>query len=156
MKRILSMLLLVTLLSLTAMPSMAADVNAPGGTGSAPILLTAEATTFSVTVPTQLPISVGADGAVVTASDAKIVNESYGAVVVTNVQVTGKNDWTTAASTTDMTKVKVGTKLISLSINGSETADANVFNFDALDFPKLDGKNDTSSDELAKIGRAHV
>ena len=37
------------------------------------------ATAMSVTVPTVLPIAVGTDGSVTTATDAKITNNSYGA-----------------------------------------------------------------------------
>ena len=55
--------------------------------------LDVEAPTFSVTVPTALPINVDANGEVTTSSDAKIVNNSHGSVIVTNVTVTGKNDW---------------------------------------------------------------
>ena len=48
------------------------------------------ATKMSVTVPTVLPIAVGTDGTVSTATDAKIINNSYGAVKVANVRELSK------------------------------------------------------------------
>ena len=52
--------------------------------------MTAAATTptrMSVTVPTALPMAMSDDGTVVTASDCKITNNSYGAVRVRSVSI---------------------------------------------------------------------
>ena len=51
-------------------------------------------TAMSVTVPTTLPMAVGTDGTVKTATDAKIINNSYGAVKVSKITITGANGWT--------------------------------------------------------------
>ena len=70
-----------------ALPASAADISASGGTATTPVQLTAEATTFDVTVPTGIAIQVNADGTVTcpAASAVKITNNSAGAVKVTNI-----------------------------------------------------------------------
>ena len=52
---------------------------------------------MSVTVPTVLPIAVGTDGTVSTATDAKIVNYSFGAVKVNSVSIEAAQGWSLAA-----------------------------------------------------------
>ena len=52
---------------------------------------------MSVVVPTVLPIAVGTDGSVATASDAKIINNSYGAVKVNSVSIEAAQGWSLAA-----------------------------------------------------------
>ena len=51
------------------------------------------ATAMSVTVPTVLPIAVGTDGRVTTATGAEIVNNSYGAVKVSSVSIHAGEGW---------------------------------------------------------------
>ena len=48
---------------------------------------------MTVTVPTVLPIAVGTDGTVSTATDAKIVNNSFGAVKVNSVSIEAAQNW---------------------------------------------------------------
>ena len=52
---------------------------------------------MSVTVPTVLPVAVGTDGTVSTATDAKIINNSYGAVKVANVSIEAAQGWNLTA-----------------------------------------------------------
>ena len=52
---------------------------------------------MSVVVPTVLPIAVGTDGSVATASDAKIINNSYGAVKVNSVSIEAAQGWNLTA-----------------------------------------------------------
>ena len=133
------------------------DVAAAGGTGTVPVELTAEAATFSVTVPTSLAISVDASGVVTTPTVAKIVNNSHGAVKVTGVSVAAQNGWATVDFVgADMTKEKVGAKKIALEVNNEKTTGANTISFSAENWTKLDGKNETTSDELAIIYKAKV
>jgi len=72
--------------SLMAVPAYAAGtpVNAPGS-GETPVTITAEATSFSVTVPAAIPLTVRADGTVGVPTNLKIVNHSAGKVQVTNI-----------------------------------------------------------------------
>ena len=85
--RILSSILSLCLMAGLALPASAADISASGGTATTPVQLTAEATTFDVTVPTGIAIQVNADGTVTcpAASAVKITNNSAGAVKVTNI-----------------------------------------------------------------------
>ena len=78
--KIMSGLLVCGLMASLAVPTFAADISTSGGSQEVPAVLDAEAATFSVTVPTSLPISVSATGEVTTADDVKIVNNSHGAV----------------------------------------------------------------------------
>lgn len=133
-----------------------ADITTSGGTGSSDVLLTEDATTFSVTVPVQLPVSVAADGSVTVADNAKIVNNSYGSVKVANVQITPVGSWSVVSYDTDMSGVKVGAKELGFTINTCKTQNDGSFSFDAAQFPVLDGANATDSDELALVYSAKV
>lgn len=68
------------------------NVSSSGSTGSVPVALTAEATTFSVTVPTSIPLNVDASAAVTCADNLKIINNSAGPVEVTAIAVQN-NAW---------------------------------------------------------------
>ena len=132
-----------------AVPAMASDITEAGGDNTVPVSLTVEPATFSVTVPTQLPITVDINGDVVAATDAKIVNHSHGSVKVTNIAVEGQNDWVTVDfDSAEMHKEKVGSKKVALEINGAKTTGENKLDFASGNFPKLDGKNDAGTDEL--------
>lgn len=56
--------------------------------------LTATAPTFSVTLPTSIPISVTTEGKVITPNNLSIVNNSGGPVEVTSISVESGSDWT--------------------------------------------------------------
>ncbi len=93
-------------------------ISSPG-TGSTPITLTAAASTFNVTVPTSIPLVVGADSKVTSPSDVKIINNSAGPVKVTAIAM---NDgvWTiTDYNGGDRSKLaaeKVGSNKLGLSL----------------------------------------
>ncbi len=103
-KKIVSLVLAICMLASLAISASAAntvDVAAGTGTSSVTLSSTADgsldgdpaATKMSVSVPTVLPIAVGTDGTVSTASDAKIINNSYGAVKVANVSIEAAQGW---------------------------------------------------------------
>ena len=79
------------------------EATASGGSATSQVTLSSTAdgsldgdpaaTAMSVTVPTVLPIAVGTDGKVTTATDAEIVNNSYGAVKVSSVSIQAAQDW---------------------------------------------------------------
>ena len=93
--------------SLAIFASAANTVDASGSTGTSSVTLSSTAdgsiggdpaaTKMSVTVPTVLPIAVGTDGTVSTATDAKIVNNSFGAVKVNSVSIEAAQGWSLAA-----------------------------------------------------------
>ena len=107
-KKIVSLVLAVCLMAGLAIGASAANtVDASGGTGTSSVTLSSTAdgsiggdpaaTKMSVTVPTVLPIAVGTDGTVSTATDAKIVNNSFGAVKVANVSIEAAQGWNLTA-----------------------------------------------------------
>ena len=107
-KKIISLILAICLMASLATGASAANtVDASGGTGTSSVTLSSTtdgslrgdpaATKMSVTVPTVLPIAVGTDGTVSTATDAKIVNNSFGAVKVNSVSIEAAQGWSLAA-----------------------------------------------------------
>ena len=107
-KKIISLVLAICMLASLAISASAANtVDASGGTGTSSVTLSSTAdgsiggdpaaTKMSVTVPTVLPIAVGIDGTVSTATDAKIVNNSFGAVKVNSVSIEAAQGWSLAA-----------------------------------------------------------
>ena len=107
-KKIVSLVLAVCLMASLAIGASAANtVDASGGTGTSSVTLSSTAdgsldgdpaaTKMSVSVPTVLPVAVGTDGTVSTASDAKIVNNSFGAVKVDSVSIEAAQGWSLAA-----------------------------------------------------------
>lgn len=98
------------------------SVDSATGATSVPVTVTREAATFSVTVPTTLPISVDADGNVTTATDATIINSSGAPVAVTKVELASQSDWTLAAYSRDILNLPVDTKQFGLQMNiGNKT-----------------------------------
>ena len=90
-------------LAMTTLASASNVAEAPGGSASSNVTLSSTAdgsldgdpaaTAMSVTVPTVLPIAVGTDGTVTTATGAEIVNNSYGAVKVSSVTINAVQGW---------------------------------------------------------------
>ena len=74
------------------------------------------ATAMSVTVPTVLPIAVDTDGTVTTATDAKITNNSYGAVKVSNVAIEAAESWNLADFETNMANEKVDSNKVGFAL----------------------------------------
>lgn len=112
--------------SLMAVPAYAAGtpVNAPGN-GETPVTIEAQATTFSVTVPTAIPLTVKANGDVEVPTDLKIVNESAGKVKVTSVTATD-GSWKLAdynnGNRANLAKDKVDAKNLGLSLTAGGSA----------------------------------
>ena len=121
----LSMALCLSLSLMTA-ASASNEATSSGGTASSNVTLSSTedgslegnpaATAMSVTVPTVLPIAVGTDGSVATASDAKITNNSYGAVKVSAVSIQAAEGWNLADFQTNMADEKVDSNLIGFAL----------------------------------------
>ena len=121
----LSMALCLSLSLMTA-ASASNEATSSGGTASSDVTLSSTedgslesnpaATAMSVTVPTVLPIAVGTDGSVATASDAKITNNSYGAVKVSSVSIQAAEGWHLADFETNMADEKVDSNLIGFAL----------------------------------------
>lgn len=93
------------------------SVDPTTGSASVPVNVTREAATFSVVVPTTLPISVDADGNVTTATDATIINNSSAPVAVTKVELTSQSNWTLAAYSKDILNLPVDAKQFGLQMD---------------------------------------
>ena len=129
-KKTISLILAVCMIASLAISASAANtVDASGGTGTSSVTLSSTAdgsiggdpaaTKMSVTVPTVLPIAVGVDGTVSTASDAKIVNNSFGAVKVNSVSIEAAQNWhlTAFGDKATLAKEKVDSNKFGFSIS---------------------------------------
>ena len=129
-KKIVSLVLTVCLMASLAIGASAANtVDASGGTGTSSVTLSSTAdgsiggdpaaTKMSVTVPTVLPVAVGVDGTVSTASDAKITNNSFGAVKVNSVSIEAAQGWNLTAfgDKATLAKEKVDSNKFGFSIS---------------------------------------
>ena len=107
-KKIVSLILAICMIASLAISASAANtVDASGGTGTSSVTLSStadgsldgdpSATKMSVVVPTVLPVAVGTDGTVSTATDAKIINNSFGAVKVANISIEAAQGWNLTA-----------------------------------------------------------
>jgi hypothetical protein len=129
-KKIVSLVLAVCLMASLAIGASAANtVDASGGTGTSSVTLSSTAdgsiggdpaaTKMSVTVPTVLPVAVGVDGTVSTASNAKITNNSFGAVKVNSVSIEAAQGWNLTAfgDKATLAKEKVDSNKFGFSIS---------------------------------------
>ena len=106
-KKIASLALAACMLCCASVNVFASEVQVNGGTASTPVSLystddgtlggTPAGTAMSVTVPTALPMAMAQNGDVTTATDCKIVNNSFGAVRVASVSITDDNGWNLTA-----------------------------------------------------------
>ena len=137
MKKFLSLALALCMVCAMSANAFAAEITENGGSGSTPVSLTTTnggigggdggdvtPTKLNVTVPTTLPMAMSDDGTVVTATDCKIVNNSYGAVRVKSVTISAANDWHLTAfgpkSSLAAEKVDSNKLGFALSIGGGE------------------------------------
>lgn len=107
MNKIVSLVLALSLCMCMGVTAFAAEIDTSGGAGSTPVSLSStddgtlggdpSATALRVTVPTALPMAMNQDGDVTTATDCKIVNNSFGAVRVASVTITAADDWSLTA-----------------------------------------------------------
>ena len=132
-KRFLSLALALCLSLAMMNVAFASNVaDASGGSATSSVTLSSTedgslggdpaATAMSVTVPTVLPIAVGTDGTVTTATDAKITNNSYGAVKVSAVSIQAAQGWHLTDFGTNMANEKVDSDQVgfALTIGGGE------------------------------------
>lgn len=104
MRKIIAIALALCLCVCLSATAFAAEIGTSGGSGTTPVNLTTTnggigggdittPTKLNVIVPTSLPMAMSDDGNVVTASDCKITNNSYGAVRVKSVTISAASDW---------------------------------------------------------------
>ena len=106
--RIMALALALCMTCALGISASAAEIDTSGGSASTPVNLTTtndgigggggtSATKLNVVVPTALPMAMSDDGTVVTATDCKIINNSYGAVRVKSVTISAADDWNLTA-----------------------------------------------------------
>lgn len=103
MKKFFALTLALCVALALSVTAFAAEIDNDGGSGSTPVYLsstqdgtiggTPAPTAMSVTIPTSLPMAVSQTGDVTTATDCKLVNNSYGAVRVKSVTISAQNGW---------------------------------------------------------------
>ena len=133
LKRFLSLTMSLRLaFAMMTVASASNEATASGGSATSQVTLSSTAdgsldgdpaaTAMSVTVPTVLPIAVGTDGSMTTATDAKITNNSYGAVKVSGVSIQAAQGWHLTDFETNMANEKVDSNQVgfALTIGGGE------------------------------------
>ena len=114
MKKIVSLILALCAAATMSISAFAAEIDTSGGSASTPVSLTTTnggigndtdgdgipddpgsvtPTKLTVVVPTALPMAMSDDGTVVTATDCRIENLSYGAVRVKSVTINAAGGW---------------------------------------------------------------
>ena len=173
MKKLVSLLLAVCLMESLAIGASAAEpttVDVSGGTGTSSVSLSSTsdgtldgdpaATKMNVAIPTILPIAVGTDGTVTTATDIRITNNSFGAVKVDNVKVEAGTGWklTAFGSKDSLAKVKVDSNMIGfkLALGGgteqltnAENAASQTLIDGAIEGCYMSGNGDQSANSIA-------
>ena len=136
-------------------PVYAAEIQTAGGTGETPVVVTVEAATFSVTVPTSLPVNVDASGVVSYPDEGvKIINNSAGAVKVEDVDVEANDEdgWSIVAFDKDKADFLVDAKEIGLQLNSADekTQEDGSFAFDSSKWTVMEATDgaDGGADEF--------
>lgn len=100
-----------------AVPAMAADVQQENSATTIPVKISAQATVFDVTLPTEFPITVDpSSGAATGGTNTDITNNSAGSIKVSKIQVDKFGDWKMASYETDMSKEKVDANKIGIQV----------------------------------------
>ena len=173
MKKLVSLLLAVCLMASLAIGASAAEpttVDVSGGTGTSSVSLSSTsdgtldgdpaATKMNVVIPTILPIAVGTDGTVTTATEIRITNKCFGAVKVDNVKVEAGTGWklTAFGSKDTLAHEKVNSNKFGfqLAIGGGAAAATDNKNAskqtlltDAIEGCYMSGAGDTSANTVA-------
>ncbi len=128
MKKFIALALTICMVCAMSISAFAAEVDSDGGAGTTPVYLSSTedgsidgepaATAMSVTVPTTLPMAMSQTGDVTTATDCKIINNSYGAVRVKSVTISTANGWrlTTFGDKSTLASEKVDSNKLGFSI----------------------------------------
>lgn len=192
MKKMLSLLMVVAMICATSLSAFAAEpvvmpdlpekaektVDEAGSQTIIPVNISAEATQLDVTVPTAFPIAADPTGETVTATDTIITNNSFGAIVVSNITVKDNATevdaatWHLADYDTDMSLEKVDSNKVGLELapqGGKNAADGTAFLktddsndavqvlLDTVDSKwVLDGQTDRDTDQLTVVYNANV
>lgn len=125
-KRLLSLALAAFMLCALSVPAFAAETQKADTAGSQtviPVTISAEATQLDVDVPTAFPVAVDRNGETEEPTNLVITNNSFGAIVVSNITAkdnaanhSGTATWHLAAFDKDMSQTQVDSNLIGLRV----------------------------------------
>ena len=118
MKKAISLILSLVMAASLSLTAFAADQAAGKDTETTiPVTISAEATTFDVTVPTDFPTEVNPDtGETINATDATITNNSSGSIYVSQIKVTNYGGWKLAAFDADLRNADVDSNQIGVAV----------------------------------------
>lgn len=119
-------LMLILVMLMGCVSALAAEDQT---SGTVPVTITADTPTFSVTMPTALPIHMDAYGSI-TCENITITNNSAGSVLVKDTQLTALNGWTLENyATTTFTDADIGQHRVALRLdrgNGRTAGGSNI------------------------------
>lgn len=92
-----------------------------GAESSSPTVLSQEATLLDVTVPISMPISVDNIGNITVANNLEVINNSYGPIQISDVNVTPKGGWALSDFDKDYSSSVVGSKEFGFKVDGVES-----------------------------------
>ena len=118
MKKAISLILSLVMAASLNLTAFAADQAAGKDTETTiPVTISAEATTFDVTVPTDFPTEVDPDtGETINATDTTITNNSSGSIYVSQIKVTNYGGWKLAAFDADLRNADVDSNQIGVAV----------------------------------------
>ena len=145
-KRLATLCLALVLVMACSVGAFAADPEVPGtqdvdtadGSSTIPVVVTVEAPVFKAVVPVSLPVSVMADGTVITADNASIKNQSsFGSIKVTSVEFTATTPWEIKEFTDKATfgQLPVNSKVFGFKVNNCSASTDGAVNINSTDFP---------------------
>jgi hypothetical protein len=125
-KRLAATLLAFCMIALMIPDALAEEsskkITASGSNNSTPVTVTATAASFDVTIPTSLPISISATGAVTGSTAAITNNSSAGGVKVTNVSMEAAQGWTLVDFSSSLSSEKIDAKKLGFQITAGSNS----------------------------------
>ena len=122
MRKFLYVFLALSMVFSLSTATFATDISTSGGSNEVPVELTQDASSFSVIVPTVLPVAVSASGEVTVSTNNRIINNSWGPVEVKAVFLESQNGWVLQDFETDFSQKKVGLKEYGFQLNSENVA----------------------------------
>ena len=115
--KIISAALSLTCALALAIPAFADQSAGLGTESTIPVYISAQATTFDVTVPTSFPTSVDPETGETTNSDeVKITNDSAAPIYVSKIEVRKYDDWKLGGFAEDLRNYDVDENIIGVSV----------------------------------------
>ena len=125
-KNIIASIILIALFSNNVLANYEYDI---------PVTVIMEPSTFSITVPSYLPLSIDKDGKSTSAQNVYIENTGESDVQVVGLSISSYGDWRIVDwDTADSSIMQIDSKQVAFIVNGQKTNDAGEISFDSNDF----------------------